>query len=554
MLNPKYLLSLALLSTGAALSLGGSFGSFYDVVETKICTPVVGCKQRSIPAWISSDGETIREGEGARMLGLSFAGFTFTGGAIWLLIQTRQEEWEWRLEESERQRQINQGDRLAKQQQAQWAEMALEVERHKAQRWAAEQILPLQQIDWDEPEDKPFPALTGTQTLDQTNDPKDKMEGREDKALAEGKPKAPELAGAPLSELPSFPGIKFFNWKWFQEKPNEFPHVRAVGATGSGKTWLADWLMDVFPSGERLVVTVKRKQNQWQGLPVYGVPENYDSIHSKLEWLEKERRSRIADLEEGKEHPFITAVIDEWKAINSNCPVERDPKTKQIVRRSAKQIVNATITLAREANIRLIALAQGRQVKTWGFEDESDLLDCFVTIYLGKFALRECEKTRNRFQKESPEFQVWDSVLTFLKSQGKRAAWVEAEVGTYPAVVPDLSKWKRPIDTKKPSASPVTETNSLRERLEFCLENSPSGVSSEEPNKLVDTDNEEAIEELFDWANGKGWLKISEVTAKCKRLRKFNVSTDKVRELIARLEQERRAHTNAKDEFAVGDF
>jgi len=41
---------------------------------------------------------------------------------------------------------------------------------------------------------------------------------------------------------------------------------------------LIDWLLDVFPALKSQVITVKRRINQWQGLKVIGVPEDFDGI------------------------------------------------------------------------------------------------------------------------------------------------------------------------------------------------------------------------------------------------------------------------------------
>ncbi|MHC5828838.1 MAG: hypothetical protein ACYT04_76275, partial [Nostoc sp.] len=41
----------------------------------------------------------------------------------------------------------------------------------------------------------------------------------------------------------------------------------------------------------------------------------------------------------------------------------------------------------------------------------------------------------------------WQEVIEFLTTQGKRAAWVETEFGKFPAIAPDLSEWKREIQS-----------------------------------------------------------------------------------------------------------
>jgi hypothetical protein len=271
-------------------------------------------------------------------------------------------------------------------------------------------------------------------------------------------PNSPNTAPALLSnqlldiELPITPdfGVKFFDWKQFRDSPEMFPHLRGVAPTNGGKTTLFDWLMDVMPSDKKLVITIKRKPHQWTGLEVIGVPENYDAIRKTLETLQSERIRRTALMAKGIDSPMWNVGIDEWRAISKNIKAIVDRKTKQIVSPSAKQIMGDMITLARETNIRIFALAQGRQVVTWGLEDESDLAECFCSIYMGKFAVEECESYRNKFPKDSEEYAKYQQVRNYLESLGNRAAWISCELGEFPAVVPDLSEWKREIP-KPPS-------------------------------------------------------------------------------------------------------
>jgi hypothetical protein len=182
----------------------------------------------------------------------------------------------------------------------------------------------------------------------------------------------------------------------------------------------------------------------------------------------------------GIEAEHLSVAVDEWRAIARNCKAEKDPETKQIIRKSAKEIMGEMITLAREPKIRIFALAQGRQVKTWGVEDESDILECFTSIFMGQFAVEEAESARNKFAKDSEEFAAWNQVVEFLKSLGKRAGWVECELGKFPAIMPDLSKWKRQ-GVKEVSSKKNTED--IRTKLEFLLDETP-------PRKMLSTDSE----------------------------------------------------------------
>lgn len=269
-------------------------------------------------------------------------------------------------------------------------------------------------------------------------------------------PNSNQLLGVELPITPDL-GVQFFDWNQFRDTPEMFPHLRGVAPTNGGKTTLFDWLMDVMPSDKKLVITIKRKPHQWTGLDVIGVPEDYDAIRSALSSLQSERINRTALMAKGIDSPIWNVGIDEWRVISKNIKAIVDRKTKQIISPSAKQIMGDMITLARELGIRIFALAQGRQVVTWGLEDESDLAECFCSIYMGRFALEECEKYRNKYPKDSEQYAKYQQVRDYLESLGNRAAWISCELGEFPAVVPDLSQWKREV-LKKP-IEPTTDTN-----------------------------------------------------------------------------------------------
>jgi len=273
-----------------------------------------------------------------------------------------------------------------------------------------------------------------------------KVDTVEDPKVLESKPEPePELFfGVELALSPAL-GVEFWDWQWFNNRADDLPHIRIIAPTNGGKTTLCDWLAEVVPADERMVITVKRKPHQWAGLEVYGVPENYAVIREKLEWLQNERVERTRLMEKGIYRGRLSAIVDEWKAIARNVKAIKDPETKLITNPSAKEIMGEQLTLSRESLIRIFAMAQGRQVITWGLEGESDILECFCTVYLGSFAVEEAEAMQRKFSKDSEEWATWGKVVEFMRSLGKRAAWIECEFGKFPAIAPDLSGWKREI-------------------------------------------------------------------------------------------------------------
>ena len=303
------------------------------------------------------------------------------------------------------------------------------------------------------------------------------------------------LAGVELPIAPSL-GVKFFNWKRFKKESKLFPHIRAVGATGIGKTCLIDWLLDVFPAEKTQVITVKRRINQWVGLKVIGVPEDFDAIRSALEDLQAVRKHRIEKMAEGENSPGLNVAVDEWRAISKNIKPTIDRASKEITSPSARDIMSNMITLAREVNIRMLVMAQGRQVETWGLEGESDLAECFCSIYMGKFAVQECELNRNRHSANSQAFEQYQAVRNYLESIGSRAAWISCADGEFPAIVPDLSGWKRGNkEDLKPMTQPQFESSVGNKDLPAELfdrarQRFQDNFDSTEPNEPVEPASE----------------------------------------------------------------
>jgi hypothetical protein len=269
-------------------------------------------------------------------------------------------------------------------------------------------------------------------------------------------------------ELPVTPdnGVKFFDWKQFRETPDSFSHIRVVGATNSRKTTLVDWLMDVIPSDKKFVCTIKRKPHQWQFIEVIGVPEDYEAIRHSMLSIRAERIRRTAQMAKGIDFPSWSIAFDEWKAQTRNIKAIIERKTKEIISPSARDLQGENLTLDRELKMRIFALAQGRQIMTWGLQGESDLLECFCSIFLGKFAIEECETYRNKFPKDAEQYAKYQQVRDYLESLGNRAAWISCELGEFPAAVPDLSQWKRelpqpPLPTQTSVKSETAQTTEL---------------------------------------------------------------------------------------------
>lgn len=182
--------------------------------------------------------------------------------------------------------------------------------------------------------------------------------------------------------------IPLFDWSRLQTEYDNFPHIRIIGKSGSGKTYTAEQVLKLL-GGNQWVITCKKKPHNWVGQKVYGVPFKWDEVEHAFK-LTMERMWGNYELIERGLPPLRTNVaIDEWRSIKNNVPSTADN-------------MRELISVARDAEVRLICLATGEQVKTWGLEGESDLGDCFTTIRLKGFAVDHAKKL-----KLSPEKLQW---------------------------------------------------------------------------------------------------------------------------------------------------
>ncbi|CAA9297552.1 hypothetical protein AVDCRST_MAG92-4832, partial [uncultured Coleofasciculus sp.] len=245
--------------------------------------------------------------------------------------------------------------------------------------------------------------------------------------------------------LPTKKDILLFDFSRLRTEPDKFAHLRVIGGTGIGKTTFVDWLLDIL-GGSRFVITPKKKSWNWVGLKVYGLWFDYEAIGSKLQWIHAEMYRRYPLMEAGQAFEITNFVVDEWRLINTNVKAikERDPETKQSIEvaPSAKAMMKDIITVARESMLRLIALAQGENVASWGFEGESDLEECFTDIRLGEFAIDYAKSLRNQCRKDSDDYEYWTGVLAELDWQQSRRTSEGKSipccmVAKYPARIPD---------------------------------------------------------------------------------------------------------------------
>jgi hypothetical protein len=297
----------------------------------------------------------------------------------------------------------------------------------------------------------------------------------------------PELNGKP----------ELFDWNLFKADSDRFPHIRIIAKSGMGKTTLAEWLLSIL-GGERFVITPKKKPSDWRGYKVYGAGFNFEECAEKMASIKQEMYQRFDEMEAGKDHGFINFVADEWRLV-----VKKSPE--------AKDDMKEVITVARDAKIRMIGIAQGEQVGIWGLEGESDLEECFTTIRMGQFAIDHAKKLK-----------LPQSVLEWLRQQ-KRPCMVENQ----PAEVPDLSNYN-PVLTQLQASSEPTAKNTPSNDPE-PLQNGGFSVQNQISEELIWAQIQGAL--LSDPARSPDWL------AKNLLMPQLSVGRPRALEILADLRQ-----------------
>ena len=217
-----------------------------------------------------------------------------------------------------------------------------------------------------------------------------------------------------------------FDWQQFSSSPERFPHVMIEGSTGTGKTSLAEWLLSLL-SGDRLVITPKRRVSQWRGMKVVGAPLDFRLIADTFEQLLDEMKSRYELMNIGQEdYPPLNFVVDEYPLIAANCDGISD---------TMLMLVRA----AREAGMRLILIAQGSEGKALDIEGQTSVRECFTRVRLGKHAIEHARKLK------AAELVEW-------LEQQDRPCMVDDE----PALVPNLAGF-RAIPLPGSSGFPVLQ-------------------------------------------------------------------------------------------------
>jgi hypothetical protein len=185
-------------------------------------------------------------------------------------------------------------------------------------------------------------------------------------------------------------------WRTFNQKPTKVieqpqqmaalpePHIDLltaldnaqrtliVGASNSGKTTLLQHIIS-RRRGQVVVIDPHSFPNKWPVEKVIGIGRDYEAIAETLTGLVRLMSQRYDEIGKGEvaegQHPPITIVIDEWRAIVQHVD-------------SAGEAIKTLLTESRKAAMSVFVATHSDRAKPLGLEGEYDLKDGFSIVHL----------------------------------------------------------------------------------------------------------------------------------------------------------------------------
>lgn len=148
-----------------------------------------------------------------------------------------------------------------------------------------------------------------------------------------------------------------------------------VGATDAGKTTLLQHIITRrLQSSKVVVIDPHAWPDKWPGCRVVGTGRDYDEIDRALAALVQIMTKRYDEIGRGQvvegQHPRLTILIDEWRAIVFN------------LGKPAGEAIKSLLTESRKAAFSVFIATHSDRAKPLGLEGEYDLKDGFAVVRL----------------------------------------------------------------------------------------------------------------------------------------------------------------------------
>lgn len=157
-----------------------------------------------------------------------------------------------------------------------------------------------------------------------------------------------------------------------------FERLLIVGGSKSGKTTIAQWLIDYRMNRGQTIVVTPHADNSTPKEITIGGGRNFAECGSMMYWLCKEMSLRYKEVDLGtkryEDFDSITVFIDEWDAVTGWAKDENRPDINKHLAQLLRE--------ARKIQISLCLISHSRRVGALGLEGLGDLRDSFTILQL----------------------------------------------------------------------------------------------------------------------------------------------------------------------------
>ncbi len=355
-------------------------------------------------------------------------------------------------------------------------------------------------------------------------------------------------------ELAASYGIKLFNWKVINEKPNKYAHFIIVGGTGDGKTFSTKRIIP-YLGGKAIICNPHDKPGDFEGFPSYCGGRNYgdwkqplppaqdagkffkDFLERKIDFeptvcqfikiLEREMNRRYDLYHQGDfSYEMVNIVLDEFCVASGKIA-------------KGVEVVLDLIKEARKVLIRLFLLVKSDQVKTLKIEGQGDLRKSLAYVRLGSFAWEYAHKVGDSNLEswcENQEYPILiDKSPAILPNLGETAPiMVTSEVV-------DNSEKSEKFSTTKPTITKISEDEISDPEEIIDVSISPS--NSENYNPTL----EDIEKEILDFCS-KGKTTVRKTKMK---FSKYKLTEDSIWQIFQSFE-EKKLGTIASEKRGTG--